>query len=121
MKTILVVDDEPDILGALELFLEMEGYRVMTASDGQEAITKLADVRPDLVLSDVMMPFLNGIELLQHVKSDRGLQNIPVVLMSAGRPAGWKCGATGDAFLPKPLDLDHLLRTIQQELAKRGG
>ncbi len=78
MNRILIVDDEPDIRETLGMLLEMEGYAVETASTGQEAIKKMSTIAPDLVLSDVMMPVMNGIEILKRIKAHPQHREIPV-------------------------------------------
>lgn len=115
MSRILIVDDEQDILEILQMILEMEGHAVDTASTGQQAIDKMSAVVPDLVLSDVMMPVMNGIELLQRLKAHPQHRAIPVILTSAGTiDAGALRGS--DAFLRKPVDLDVLMQTIARIL-----
>lgn len=117
MSRILIVDDEQDILETLQLVLEIEGYEVTTASTGQQAIEKMSAVVPDLVLSDVMMPVMNGLELLKRIKAHPQHREIPVIITSAGRfDADAMPGAA--AFLKKPVDLDVLFRTIARALRR---
>jgi CheY-like chemotaxis protein len=84
MNRVLIVDDEQDILETLQLILEMEGYVVDTASTGQQALEKMSAIVPDLVLSDVMMPVMNGIELLKRLKAHPQYRAIPIIISSAG-------------------------------------
>jgi CheY-like chemotaxis protein len=117
MNRILIVDDEQDILATLQIILEMEGYAVDTASTGQQALEKISAIEPDLVLSDVMMPVMNGIELLKRLKAHPEHRAIPVVIASAGSidPEALRgC----DAFLKKPVDLDVLMQTIARVLRR---
>ena len=111
MPTILVVEDEASITELLRLVLEDEGYRVVAAADGREGLARLAEERPHLVLSDVMMPAMDGRDLARAMYADRAYRRIPLVLMSAAGEA-----IVGDApcaaFLSKPFDLDQLLTTI---------
>ena len=117
---ILVVDDELTLAELLRDVLEDEGHRVVTATDGREALACLAEDRPDLVLSDVMMPHLDGRELARALHADPSWQVIPLVLMSAA-------GATAlndvpyAAFIGKPFDLDVLLTTVTRLLAGHKG
>jgi CheY-like chemotaxis protein len=117
VTTVLVVDDEFDILEALKGILELEGYRVRGAPNGALALRAMQESPPDLVLADLMMPVMDGLELLKAARSDPRLAQVPVVLMSALRPKvpqseyGWR------AFLQKPFDLDALLRLV----AEHGG
>jgi adenylate cyclase len=104
---ILVVDDVPDNVDILQMRLESQGYEVLTAGDGVEAIEKTRELLPDLVLLDVMMPKMDGIETVKRLKSDTSLPFIPVILVTAnadGRDvvAGLESG--GDDYLTKPVD-----------------
>lgn len=119
MKTILVVDDELDIVDVLSDLLTAEGYRVLTASNGREGLARIAESRPDLVLLDRMMPVVDGAEMLRLMREDASLGGIPVVMMSAaeGRRLSQELGCA--AFLKKPFDLGTLLDTVAR-LAGRG-
>ena len=121
MTTILVVDDEPDIVSTLSMVLELEGYRVLDAPNGKEALVRIAETRPDLILSDIMMPFMSGLELLAAIKSDHEIRAIPVVIMSAGRPDSVAVPYPWDGFLAKPISLDDLLQTITMILERPAG
>jgi class 3 adenylate cyclase len=104
---ILVVDDVPDNVDILQMRLESQGYEVMTAADGIEALEKIRALPPDLVLLDVMMPKLDGIETVKRFKADASLPFIPVILVTAKADAsdviaGLESG--GDDYLTKPVD-----------------
>ena len=104
---ILVVDDVPDNVDILQMRLEAQGYEVVTAGDGLEALDKIRALRPDLVLLDVMMPKLDGIETVKRLKADASLPFIPVILVTAKADAsdviaGLESG--GDDYLTKPVD-----------------
>ena len=117
MPTILVVDDELAIAVMLEEFLTDAGYRVVTVGDGREALARLGEVRPDLLLCDVMLPGLDGREVCRAVQADAGSQAIPVVLMSAGYQAlEASDGCHPAAFLSKPFQVSALLATIEHVL-----
>jgi CheY-like chemotaxis protein len=117
MKRLLIVDDELSILEALQDILSLEGYEVLTAHNGAEGLQKLSETPVDLVLLDLMMPVMDGREMLHRVREDPLLKGLPVVIMSAGRiPDAERSAAT--ATLSKPFDLDHLLQTIAQHLRK---
>jgi len=113
MTRLLVVDDELSILEALQDVLSMEGYEVVTAYNGAEGLRCIGEQRPDLVLLDLMMPVMDGRELLRRVREDPALKGLPVIIMSAGRIADEERQAAS-ATLAKPFDLDHLLRTLAQ-------
>jgi CheY-like chemotaxis protein len=104
LATILVVDDERPVLELLAMLLEDDGHRVVQAVDGKDALS-LVDRQPlDLVISDVMMPVLDGVELCERLKADVATERIPVILMSsATRLANVK--APADAFVEKPFQL----------------
>jgi CheY-like chemotaxis protein len=116
MKTILIVDDEHDIVLALELFLLEEGYEVRIAHNGREALERLAEGRPDLVLMDVMMPIMSGTETIRHMKEDDEYSKIPIVLMSAVWPHFEKADCPWNAFLRKPFEIDLVLLTLKEVL-----
>jgi CheY-like chemotaxis protein len=110
LRCILVVDDEPGIVEFLRYVLEDHGYRVHTSGDGQEALRVIDRERPSLVLTDLMMPRLNGWELCKRLRSDPTTHDIPIVGMSAVDPKG----APVDAFLAKPFELDDLFLTLHK-------
>jgi adenylate cyclase len=104
---ILVVDDVPDNVEILQLRLESQGYEIVTAGDGEEALAVVRDKLPDLVLLDIQMPKLDGIETVKQLKADAALPFIPVILVTARADAkdvvaGLEAG--GDDYLTKPVD-----------------
>jgi DNA-binding response OmpR family regulator len=120
--TILVVDDDPVILTLLEVNFAMEGFDVITASDGQEGVDKARDHRPDIVVSDIMMPVKSGLELATELKSDPATRRIPVILLSAKAQAvdvaaGLAAGA--DEYVTKPFEPLDLLDRVNRHLAAR--
>ncbi len=112
MTLILVVDDEVSIVELLSLFLEGTGYQVMKAYNGQEALDCLASARPDVVISDVMMPVLDGRELCRRMQADPRYRSIPVVLMSAIHPVHDLTGCNCVALLKKPFKFNDVLQII---------
>ena len=115
-KKILVVDDEDDILNFLELVLSEKGYQVSTASGGQEALTKAQLERPDLVLLDIMMPQMDGWEVLKLLRVDDETAEVPVAMLSArtearDRVQGLQEGAID--YICKPFSLSELLGKIE--------
>ena len=116
MTLILVIDDELSIVEMLNTFLEGEGLQVMTAYNGQEGLEQLANARPDVVVSDVMMPLLDGWELCRRMQADPRYRSIPVVLMSAVRTAPSLAGCRYAALIRKPFELDEMLQTITRLL-----
>jgi CheY-like chemotaxis protein len=113
MGPILIVDDEFGIVEAVRDLLSDEGYRTAIALNGREALARMAEERPALVLLDYMMPVMNGPSVIEAMKRDAALGEVPVVMMSASTPDRWRhlvCAA----FLPKPFTLDQLLTTVQR-------
>ena len=111
MAAILVVDDEPAILDALVALLREEGHAVLAAGDGAAALEVLGGGVPDLVITDTMMPGLDGPGLVRRMRGRPELRDIPVLMTSAvPRPVSDGLGAV--AFLPKPFDLDALLAAV---------
>lgn len=110
---VLVVDDEAYIVEFLCLLLEEEGYRVLRASDGRQAWDVARQARPDLVISDVMMPGMTGLQLLDRLRSSTDLATTPVILMSA---VPRSLETPGVSFVPKPFDIDQMLDLVSGEL-----
>jgi DNA-binding response OmpR family regulator len=121
--TILVVDDDPVIQKLLSVNFEMEGYDVLTASDGIEGLEKIRAYAPDLVLLDVMMPRLDGIEVVRRLKQDPKTKKIPIVLLSAKAQSADVSGgleAGADAYVTKPFDPLELLEKVAALLGESG-
>jgi DNA-binding response OmpR family regulator len=124
-KKILVVDDEDDILHFLELVLREKGYDVATASGGHEALTKAQIERPHLILLDIMMPQMDGWEVLKLLRVDEETADIPVAMLSArteakDRVQGLQEGAID--YICKPFSLQELLvkiETIFEQVGQR--
>jgi CheY-like chemotaxis protein len=116
VKKILLVDDEFALADTLKEFLEQEGYLVEYAGNGREALEAMAKGRPDLVVSDMMMPLMDGKALLTAMRNDPSLNAIPVVLASAARrqivlPANEELPKFS-GFLRKPFQLDEFLTAV---------
>jgi two-component system response regulator MprA len=111
---ILVVDDGPAIREFLSYTLAGEGFRVAVACDGREAMAAVQRERPDIVLTDLMMPEMSGWELCSRLRADRATAGLPIVAMSAISPQG----VDADAFLPKPFELDDLLALLRVARAR---
>jgi CheY-like chemotaxis protein len=111
MRTILLVDDAPDILSVLELLLAGQGYRVITARNGAEALDAARADAPHLVISDWMMPVMDGAQLYRCFQGIPSLSAIPFVFMSAAMPPNQ---VTQGRFLRKPFDPPLLFELIQR-------
>ncbi|GLV56110.1 hypothetical protein KDH_29540 [Dictyobacter sp. S3.2.2.5] len=112
MNTILVVDDEISIIEVLQDVLTDEGYEVMTASNGQEGLICLEEMRPDLVLCDVMMPVLDGRELCRRMAANPRYHTIPLIFMTAVHKAFSQIDCNYVAVIAKPFDIDELLDVV---------
>ena len=117
---VLVVDDDPVIVRLLEVNFEMEGFSVVSAVDGMDGVEKARSEQPDIIVSDVMMPKLNGLELCVAIKTDDTTKAIPVVLLSAKAQvtdirAGLDAGA--DDYLTKPFEPLDLIDRVNKLLA----
>jgi CheY-like chemotaxis protein len=119
-RTVLVVDDEPDVLLLCRVNLEFEGYRVLEATDGEDALARLAEELPDVILLDVTRPELDGWQVLETVKADPRTREVPVVLMTAEvqdedehQERGWSAGAAEWVTEPfSPLSLSRILEDV---------
>ena len=118
-KTILVVDDEPDTVFMLKTRLAHGGFNVLTAMTGEEALALLEIDCPDLMVLDLMLPGINGVEVCQQIKRVEMYKELPILILSATLDPtraedGLNCGA--DAYFPKPYNSKHLLEKIEELL-----
>lgn len=117
-KKILVVDDEEHVVAAIVTNLQLEGYEVIPAYNGMEALELVREEKPDLVVLDVMMPEMNGWEVLQSLKTDPATENLPVIMLTAlsqdrDIEKGWELEA--NAYLTKPFDPAKLIRIVREQ------
>jgi DNA-binding response OmpR family regulator len=115
-KKILIADDEPDFVELISMRLEVNGFEVVAAKDGQEAIDKTKKEKPDLLILDLMMPKLDGFEVCRMLKFDDNFKNLPIIVLSAldqqqDREKAIEAGA--DEYFIKPFDLSLLLTKIK--------
>lgn len=118
--SILIADDEPNILISLEFLLKRAGYQVSLARDGQQALAAIQRDRPQLVLLDVMMPIKTGFEVCQAVRADDSLNAVRILMLSAkGRDTDLAKGLAlgADAYMTKPFSTRELLQKVQDMLA----
>lgn len=122
MATVLVVDDEPDILLLHRLNLEAAGHRVVLAADGMTALERIAEERPDAVILDVRMPVLDGWGVLERLQTEPSPPPVLVVSAHIGRGDEQRARTLGAVdYLNKPYDPDELVRRVAEMLAADGG
>jgi CheY-like chemotaxis protein len=114
MATVLVVDDEHAIASLLENVLEDEGHRVVTASNGRHALQRAAEAPPDLVITDFMMPVMDGAELVRAMAADAHLAKVPVIVMSSMPESAvtQRCGGLPLVFIRKPFNIFDLVDMV---------
>jgi DNA-binding response OmpR family regulator len=120
---ILVVDDDPNSLDIARTYLESRGYTVVTALDGKEALEKLEEIRPGVVLLDVMMPGMDGWEVARVIKNHPDYKDVRVVMLTArsdfqDKHEGLRAGA--DDYIVKPIRLEELGQRVERNLKARG-
>ncbi|BAL99044.1 MULTISPECIES: response regulator transcription factor [Caldilinea] len=116
---VLIVDDEANIVISLEFLMQQAGYEVAIARNGEEALEQIENFRPDLILLDVMLPGVNGFDILQRVRQHASLHELPVIMLTAkGREVevtkGLALGA--NAYITKPFSTRNLLEEVRRQL-----
>jgi len=116
-KKILAVDDERHIVRLVQVNLERAGYEVVTAFDGKDALEKVASEMPDLVVLDVMMPYMDGFEVLQNLRKNPSTRELPVIMLTAKAQdadvfRGWQSGV--DCYLTKPFNPMELISFVKR-------
>lgn len=120
--TVLVVDDEPNIVETLQDRLEMSGYHVLTAVNGEDGLEQATKHSPDIVLLDIMMPVMDGLEMLERLRQTSDNTDIPVIMLSACSQAQdiARAKAFGiEDYIVKPFDLGELMDKIDNVLEKK--
>jgi CheY-like chemotaxis protein len=116
MKTILVVEDERVIAEVLSAILQDEGFHVMLADNGKVGLERMAEERPDVVLCDIMMPIIDGRDMVRAMASNPDYRSIPVIMMSAATLPTANRDYSYSAFLRKPFEIDDLISTVRNVL-----
>ncbi len=120
VRKILVVDDNDDIREMLAVLLDMQGYRVVVAGDGEEAVLVAVREEPDIILMDVMMPKLDGLEAARRINQNPKLARVPIIGLSAFSDPltenGLENSFSWTAYLRKPIDVDELERLLVKTL-----
>jgi DNA-binding response OmpR family regulator len=120
--TLLVVDDEPEINKLVARIFEKRGYRVLAATDGAEALARVADERPDLIMLDLNLPKIDGWEVCRRLKSDPGTAKIPIIMLTAAHSnvddAEIGLGLGADEYVAKPFVKAVLLHNVERLLGR---
>ena len=115
-KTIMIVDDEPPIVQVVGDLLKSKGYKVIGVMSGKEAMEKLKESQPDLILLDIMMPGMDGWDVVEKIKANKNLEKIPIIFLTAKVDAvsrGMGSLASAD-YITKPFDNNDLIRRIKK-------
>ena len=121
-KNILIIDDNPDTLEILRLVFQGEGYTVETASDGETGLEKAMEGKAGIVLLDMMLPKMNGIELCRRLKEDEATRRVPIIIITAKSDFEARQGAIAsgaDAYLLKPFDPIEMVERVKKMLENR--
>jgi len=121
MKKILVIEDEPEMRRNIRTILELEDFNVVAASNGREGLALARTESPDLVLCDVMMPELDGYQVLQGLREEKNTANLPFIFLTAkGEKADFRAGMNhgADDYLAKPVSADELLTAVNVRLER---
>ncbi len=117
MSLVLLVDDEFDILTTYEVLFQLEGFETAIARNGRDALLRVAEQQPDLVLTDFMMPVMNGLELCRRLRADPRTRGIPIIVSSAVAPDLGAPGSLCDGFFMKPVVFDDIVARVRDLLA----
>lgn len=117
--SILLVDDDPNLRDMLRAMLEMGGFAVIEAEDGLDALEKLEEITPDVLVLDVMMPNLDGVSLCKQLRSDAEFVGLPIIMLSGKtqhRAVEEGMAAGANLYLCKPITVDELIRSVRELL-----
>lgn len=121
MVKVLVVDDEPNIVLSLEFLMEQAGFEVVTAEDGEQALARVNDSQPDLLLLDISLPGISGFDVLERLRNEAGTAQLPIIMLTAHgrdveREKGMALGA--DDYITKPFSTQSLVEKVKTLLIK---
>jgi CheY-like chemotaxis protein len=126
MARVLIVDDEPAVIQMIGCVLEIRGYEVIGAGNGREALTKMETAPPDLIITDLVMPGMNGLDLCWKIKDDPRWSGIPIMIVTSATNDSdladgfWKLGTPADAFVSKPFDPFEMADRVERMIRNRG-
>ena len=121
MAKVLVVDDEPNIVLSLEFLMEQAGFEVVTAEDGEQALARVTDSQPDLLLLDISLPGISGFDVLERLRSEEATSGLAIIMLTAHgrdveREKGMALGA--DDYITKPFSTQALVEKVKKLLLK---
>ncbi|HSP31460.1 MAG TPA: response regulator [Halomonas sp.] len=116
MAKVLVVDDEPNIVLSLEFLMEQAGFEVVTAEDGEQALARVSDTQPDLLLLDISLPGISGFDVLERLRGEEATAQLPIIMLTAHgrdveREKGMALGA--DDYITKPFSTQALVEKVK--------
>lgn len=114
-RTVLIIDDDANLQTVLEITLRQAGFDVQLASNGEEGLERLQTLQPNIVISDVMMPQMDGVQFFQAIRERLQYENIPIIVMTALTPKPWfrDLEMEGAVIVQKPFDVDQLVSLVQ--------
>jgi len=120
-KIVLIVEDDPNSRKLIRDLLQVSGYTTLEATDGEQGVTLAKDKRPDLILMDIQLPVMDGLEATRILKADKKTREIPIVALTAYAMEGdeeriLQAGCEG--YLPKPIDVQELLKKVPEYLVE---
>ncbi|QFT85341.1 Transcriptional regulatory protein YycF [Halomonas sp. THAF12] len=123
MRKVLVVDDEPNIVLSLEFLMQQAGFEVVTAEDGETALARVSETRPDLMLLDISLPGIGGFDVLERLRADPDVARLPIIMLTAHgreveREKGLALGA--DDYITKPFSTRELVERVKRLLGDAG-
>ncbi|WP_016855573.1 response regulator transcription factor [Halomonas smyrnensis] len=123
MRKVLIVDDEPNIVLSLEFLMQQAGFEVVTAEDGETALARVSETRPDLMLLDISLPGIGGFDVLERLRADPDVARLPIIMLTAHgreveREKGLALGA--DDYITKPFSTRELVERVKRLLGDAG-
>jgi DNA-binding response OmpR family regulator len=116
--TLMIVDDDPQLMRVLSMFFDLEGFHVIQARNGREALDILLEYSPEIILLDLMMPEIGGEEVVKQIRANRKLRHVPVIIFTAAETREEELRAAGASyFIAKPFSLDGLRNVVEEAIS----
>jgi DNA-binding response OmpR family regulator len=118
-KTVFIIDDDVSLLTVLDISFKQAGYHVELASDGEEGLERLDTIQPDVIISDVMMPHVDGVQFFQQIQERVSYGGVPIIIMTALNRKPWfaELEAEGAVILHKPFNVERLVSLVEMYVA----